>query len=83
MATLHKGDNDIIIIIIIITTKIINRDCRSVLNYVMVTYLTKCHIHTVMIQMKSHGHGMHLLVLTKFYHFALKCYIILKTVRCF
>jgi hypothetical protein len=44
---------------------------------------TKCHIQTVMIQMNSHGHGMYLLVLITFFHFALKCYFISKTVMCF
>jgi hypothetical protein len=37
---------------------------------------TKCHIQTVMTEMNSHGHGMHLIVLVKFFHFALKSYFI-------
>jgi hypothetical protein len=36
-----------------------------------------------MIQMNFHGHGMYLIVLIKFFHCALKCYFILKSVRCF
>jgi hypothetical protein len=37
---------------------------------------TKCHIQTVMTEMNSHGHGMHLIVVIKFFHFALKSYFI-------
>jgi hypothetical protein len=33
--------------------------------------------------MNSHGHGMHLGVLIKFFHFALQSYFISKTVRSF
>jgi hypothetical protein len=33
--------------------------------------------------MNFHGHGMYLIVLIKFFHFALKCYFISKSVRCF
>lgn len=44
---------------------------------------TKCNIQKVMIQINSHGHAMYLLVLIKFFHLALKCYFISKTVRCF
>jgi hypothetical protein len=44
---------------------------------------TKCRIQTIMIQMNSHVHGMYLPVLIKFFHFALKCYLISKTVRGF
>jgi hypothetical protein len=37
---------------------------------------TKCHIQTVMIQMVSQGHGIHPIVLIKFFDFALKrCFI--------
>ena len=57
-----------------------HRDCRCVLNSMEVT---KCHIQTVMIQMNSHGHGMYLLLLIPFFHFALKCYVTSKTIRCF
>jgi len=37
------------------------------------------NIQTVMTQMNSHGHGMHLIVLIKFFHFALQHYFISKT----
>jgi hypothetical protein len=33
--------------------------------------------------MNSHGHGIYLPVLIKFFHFALKCYFFSKTIRCF
>jgi len=44
---------------------------------------TKCHIQTLLIQVNSHEHGMYLLLLIPFLHFALKCYVISKTIRCF
>ena len=44
---------------------------------------TKCNIQRVMIQINSQWRGMYLLVLIKCLHFALKCYFISKTVRCF
>jgi hypothetical protein len=44
---------------------------------------TKRRIPTVMIQMNFRGRGMYLLVLINFFHLPLKCYFILKTVRCF
>ena len=37
------------------------------------------NIQTVMTQINSHGHGMHVIVLIKFSHFALHCYFISKT----
>jgi hypothetical protein len=37
---------------------------------------SKRHIQTIMIEMISHGHGMHPIVLIKFVHFSLKCYFI-------
>jgi len=40
------------------------------------------NIQTVMAQMNSHGHGMHLIVLIKFFHFALH-YFISKTAGVF
>jgi hypothetical protein len=33
---------------------------------------TICHIQRVMIQMIPHGHGMHSILLIKFFHLALK-----------
>jgi hypothetical protein len=49
-----------------------HRNCKSVLT----TWWskTKCHIQTVMTQMNSHGHGMHLIVLIKFFRFVLQSY---------
>jgi hypothetical protein len=44
---------------------------------------TKFHIQTVMMQMNSHGQGIYMLLLKPFFHFALKCYVISKTIRCF
>jgi hypothetical protein len=43
---------------------------------------TNCHFKTVMTEVNSHGRGMHLIVLIKFFHFVLKSYFIVKTVRC-
>jgi hypothetical protein len=44
---------------------------------------TKCHIQTVIIQKNSHGHGMLLIASIKYFHFALKSYLISKTIRYF
>jgi hypothetical protein len=49
-------------------------DCRSVMSDTVVS--TKYHILTVMINMNSHWHGLYLLVLAKFFHYALKWYFI-------
>jgi len=48
---------------------LLHHDCRSVLNNMVVT---KCHIQTIMTETNSHGHGVYLIVLIKFSHFALK-----------
>jgi len=44
---------------------------------------TKCHIETGMINMIFHGYAMNSPVTKKFFHIALKYYIISKTIRCF
>jgi hypothetical protein len=44
---------------------------------------TMCHIQTVMTQMNRHGHGMHPIVLIKFFHFALHSYFITKKCQVF
>ena len=41
----------------------------------------ECHIQTLMINMKSHRHGMYLPLLIKLFSLAVKCFIP-KTVRC-
>ena len=50
-----------------------HRDCRSVLNEMVVTY---SHIETVMIKMDSHWHGMRPIVLIKFVPLSLRSYFI-------
>jgi hypothetical protein len=45
--------------------------------------LKKCHIQTVVINMNSHGNGIYLSVLIKYFPFPLKRYFISKTNRCF
>jgi len=44
---------------------------------------TKCYIQTVMININSNSPGVCLLVWIQFFHYALKCYFISKTVICY
>jgi hypothetical protein len=37
---------------------------------------TNCNFKTVTTEMNSHGHGMHSMVLVKFFHFVLKSYFV-------